>query len=132
MDGRYQLPDPSATATPEGIAVDEHAHRVCRVLLAGLGERGQPQVAGALLQLLGSSVNVATVSLAQIVVAGSGDPAVGCISTVRQAVKRCLIPMFLQRACTSHLKHTFGQSCTFRQKDHTSGIHGFTGLHRGN
>ena len=104
MNDRAQLPDPLAAATPEGIAVDEHAHSVCRLLLAGSGERGQPQVAGAMLQLLGSSVNVGTLSLAQIVVAGSGDPAVGCISTVRQAVKRYLLPIHLQRAPTFHHK----------------------------
>ncbi len=123
MDGKGQVLDPSATATHEGLALDEHAHRVCRVLLAGSGERGQPQVAGALLQLLASSVNVATVSLAQIVVAGSGDPAVGCISTVRQAVKRCFFPTHLPRALAFHPKHTYAQTylmfAIWMKKEHT-------------
>ncbi len=87
-DGQLQPAAPTPPVLPKSAAADPDVRGPFRVLLAGVGERGQPQVAGALLQLLGSSVNLAAVSLAQIVIAGCGDSALGCISTVRQAAQR--------------------------------------------
>jgi hypothetical protein len=79
---------PTASALPQTMPASQDVRGLCRVLVSGAGERGQPHVAGTLLQLLGSSVNLAAVSLPQIVVAGCGDSALGCVSTVRKAAQK--------------------------------------------
>ena len=54
-------------------------HQVCRLLLAGQGEKGQLAVAGALLKLLGSCPKV-VLGLPQLMAAGSGETGAGWLS----------------------------------------------------
>lgn len=60
----------------------ENAHQVCRLLLAGEGEKGQQAAAGALLKLLGSCPTV-VLGLPQLMAAGSGEGGVGWLSLLR-------------------------------------------------
>lgn len=59
----------------------------CRLLVAGSGELGQEQVAGALLRLLdGCQVHV--LGLPMLAVAGRGDAVDGAVGLVRDALRR--------------------------------------------
>lgn len=55
------------------------AHRACRLLVTGQGERGQQALAGALLKLLGGCP-CAVLGLPQLMAAAGGDPAAGWLS----------------------------------------------------
>ena len=68
-------------------AQHRETHQACRLLVAGLGEKGQEAVGGALLKLLGSCP-CAVLGLPQLMAAGLESSAVGLLSLLRAKAGR--------------------------------------------